>query len=404
VETPDSALLYYCHAPTVEHFCFSNGLVLLEGKERLFAYNEAAAKLWARLRTSASIADLRDQLSKEYGLPLGRAREDAQSIVNEWLSRRLIEPCGTSALHSRAGAAASALGTTGLFSNAECEERLRHPPMRWATLLAQQAIAFSVDSPRLGALLRHQFPEADCANAEQTSAVEIRCTPEGHFLLLIDGCESFRSKQPQEVLGTLILKLIELLHPGMQWLAVIHGGAVAKQGKAYAFAAPSGSGKSTLVAYLSHIGYRYVSDDMIILSSPPELSIVPIPLALSIKPGSVNVLSEYFPHLRAARGLPSPKGELRFITPQGCTWNDSRIPVKTLIFPQYGPANRSELVALSPLDVVTRLIADNVWLGYPIVTAKAQSFLDWLHRIPGYSLQFHDLNEAGQLLDKLATA
>jgi hypothetical protein len=125
VETPDSALLYYCHAPTVEHFCFSDGLVLLEGKERLFAYNEAAAKLWARLRTGASIADLRDQLSKEYGLPLGRAREDAQSIVNDWLSRRLIEPCGTSALHSRAGAAASALGTTGLFSNAECEDVAR---------------------------------------------------------------------------------------------------------------------------------------------------------------------------------------------------------------------------------------------------------------------------------------
>ena len=73
METPDSALLYYCHAPTVEHFCFSDGLVLLEGKERLFAYNEAAAKLWARLRTVASSAHLRDQLSKEYGLPLGRA-------------------------------------------------------------------------------------------------------------------------------------------------------------------------------------------------------------------------------------------------------------------------------------------------------------------------------------------
>ena len=384
----------------MEHFDFSDGLVLLEGKERLFAYNEAAAKLWARLRTGASIADLRDQLSKEYGLPLGRAREDAQSIVNDWLSHRLIEPCGTSALHSRAGAAGRASGTTGLFSHAECEEGLRHPPMLWATLLGQQAVAFSVDSPRLGALLRHQFPEADCANAERTCAVQIRCTPDSHFLLIIDGRESIRLKQPQEVLGTLILELIGLLNPGMECLAVIHGGAVAKQGKAYAFAAPSGSGKSTLVAYLSHNGYRYLSDDMIILSSP-DACIVKFPIPLSIKQGSVDVLSECFPHLRAARTLPSPKGELRFITPQGCTWNDSRIPVKTLIFPQYNPDSRSELVALSRLEVVTRLIADSVWLGFPIVATKLRSFLDWLYWIPAYSLEFHDLSEAGQLLDQM---
>jgi len=259
-----------------------------------------------------------------------------------------------------------------------------------------------VDHPRLEALLRHQFPESDCADAERMTTVQIRCMSGDQLLLMIDGRERLRSTQTQEVLGKLIQELVELLHPGVDFLAFVHGGAVAKDGRAYAFAAPSGSGKSTLVAYLNQKGYRYLSDDVIVLSAPEGL-VLPFPAAISIKPGSVNVLSPFYPTLAGASTFQSIKGDIRFIRPEeNSTCLDADIPLRTLIFPQYDATRRTELLPLSPLDALARLLADNIWLGHPIARTKVKSFLDWLEGIPSYYLHFSDLTEAGLLLDRLA--
>jgi hypothetical protein len=182
----------------------------------------------------------------------------------------------------------------------------------------------------------------------------------------------------------------------------MHGGAVAKNGRAYAFTAPSGSGKSTLVAYLNHEGYRFLSDDVIALSAP-EGFILPFPAAISIKPGSVSVLSRFYPGLPDSSAIPSMKGNIRFIRPEdnSCTARDD-IPLSKLIFPSYDPTSRSELLAISPLEALARLLADLIWFAQPMARTKVQSFLDWLEGTPSYLLRFSDLNEAGVLLDRLA--
>lgn len=386
---------------TADGFYFATGLVVLQNGQRLLAYNEAAAGLWARLETGASIDDLGDQLVNEYGLFPDQAREDAQNIVDDWLSLGVVERSGISEVRGR-GASAPIADTTGFPPQAERESSLPHSSTPWATLCAGRAIGFSVDDPWLEALLRHQFPESDGVSAALATTVQIRRAPGDQLLLSIDGRERVRSTQIHEVLGILIQELVEFLHPGREFLAFMHGGAVAKNGRAYAFAAPSGSGKSTLVAYLNHKGYRFLSDDVIVLSGPEGL-VLSFPAAISIKAGSVGVLSTFYPSLASASAVPSIKGNLRFIRPEESeTCWDADIPLHALIFPRYDPTSPSELVGLAPLEALVRLVADNVWLGHPIARAKLQSFLDWLEGVPSYSLRFNDLNEAGLLLDRLA--
>jgi len=386
---------------TGDAFYFSTGLVLLQNGERLFAYNEASAKLWACLQTGAALDDLRDLLAKEYGVSLEQAGEDAQRAVDDWLSHGLIERSGVSDVLTQVGKSYQT-DPTGTPPNSECEAPFPHSATSWATFWARRAIEFSVDHPELEALLRHQFPEADCANAERATTVQIRRLPGDGLLLMIDGRERLRSEQPQQILGRLIQEVVEFLHPGKKFLAFMHGGAVAKNGRAYAFTAPSGSGKSTLVAYLSHEGYRFLCDDVIVLSAP-EGFILPFPAAMSIKPGSVSVLSRYYPELPGASAIPSMKGNIRFIRPRNdSNSTDDNIPLSKLIFPIYDPTSRSELHTMSPLEALARLLADSIWFGHPIARTKVQSFLDWLEGTPTYSLRFSDLNEAGVLLDRLA--
>ena len=70
------------------------------------------------------------------------------------------------------------------------------------------------------------------------------------------------------------------LHPGV-WVSVM---------------GPSGSGKSTLAAGLIGQGYDFLADDLVALAEP-DGAIVPWPLPLSIKQGSIEVIH---------RGKPGP--------------------------------------------------------------------------------------------------
>ena len=73
------------------------------------------------------------------------------------------------------------------------------------------------------------------------------------------------------------------------WRAFIHGAALVRNGSSLALSGPSGSGKSTLAAGLLARGFAYLADDIVALSEPDGV-IMPWPLPLSIKPGSVDIL------------------------------------------------------------------------------------------------------------------
>jgi hypothetical protein len=389
-----------CHAPGVESFGVAGGLVLLSDQSRLFAYNETAAILWERLREGAAHEDLSEQLTLDYGLPPDQAHRDAQTILNDWLSKGLIEPW-------RGGAGPGLANPCS--SEPERDAPAAQPSKRygrlssvWTAVVARHAMAFSVDCLELGALLRQHFPESDCEAPDPTTRIRIGYAQDGRLLLAIDDRERVRTESAQEVVGALIRALLDIVHPGLERLAVIHGGAVARDGRGYAFAAPSGSGKSTLLAYLCGQGYRYLSDDIVTLSSPQGL-IVPFPVALSIKPGSVQALARHYPDLPEARTLPSGKGDLRFIRPADQTWTDLH-PVAALIFPQYRPVGRPELGRLSTLDGIVRLFSDDIWLGYPTLPKNVTAFLDWLQDVPAYALDFRNVEEAGRLLQLLTCA
>ncbi len=63
---------------------------------------------------------------------------------------------------------------------------------------------------------------------------------------------------------------------------VLHGACVEKEGKALVFLAGTNTGKSTLTAELIHQGYRYISDDYVILSKD-NTGIIPFHLPLKLR-------------------------------------------------------------------------------------------------------------------------
>lgn len=63
---------------------------------------------------------------------------------------------------------------------------------------------------------------------------------------------------------------------------VLHGACVEKEGKALVFLAGTNTGKSTLTTELIHQGYRYISDDYVILSKD-SIEIIPFHLPVKLR-------------------------------------------------------------------------------------------------------------------------
>ena len=78
----------------------------------------------------------------------------------------------------------------------------------------------------------------------------------------------------------------------MNCICSLHAAAVEHNNRAYIFAAPTGSGKTTLTAYLSELGYAYISDDEVSIDIA-SLRVQSNPKPLHLREDSVLVLHDY---------------------------------------------------------------------------------------------------------------
>ena len=194
--------------------------------------------------------------------------------------------------------------------------------------------------------------------------------------------------------------ILETLHPGVEWFALIHGGGVARNGIGIGLPAASGSGKSTLIAYLIKNGFGYLSDDILPITAPEGL-VLPWPLPFSVKSGSWDTLLPFYPELSLSPIFSTKGDKARLLTPSPAAWDQEPVALRYLVFPRYDASAAAGLQALSPLNVLARLLRDNVWIGHPLSKMRVEAFLLWLRRIPAFALSYRDLRAAAGCLDEI---
>lgn len=82
-----------------------------------------------------------------------------------------------------------------------------------------------------------------------------------------------------------------------EWMSIIHGAFVTNRETGVILSSASGSGKSTLAALLQKEGYELACDDYVPLDAETHL-VYPFPAAFSVKSGSFELLSKYYPELK----------------------------------------------------------------------------------------------------------
>ena len=61
-------------------------------EDELYALNDTARFLWTRLDGRRTVADLADELAREYGVPRDEVEADVTGLIGELLKRRMVLP------------------------------------------------------------------------------------------------------------------------------------------------------------------------------------------------------------------------------------------------------------------------------------------------------------------------
>jgi hypothetical protein len=170
----------------------------------------------------------------------------------------------------------------------------------------------------------------------------------------------------------------------------LHGAALARDGQALVLAGASRAGKSTLAAWLTHRGWGFLTDETALVD-PETFTVAPFWRPIGVRrPGPLDSI------------LPDeqPGGQDVLVPASTIGTLASAAPLAAIAFPCRA---RNEQAALSRLSPATTLV--ELTQHFPGLLAGGRAGFRRLARlvevVPGYTLRYHDLDDAERTLRTL---
>ena len=168
----------------------------------------------------------------------------------------------------------------------------------------------------------------------------------------------FTDVSTESVLPHLLQLVFDLSCKALSQYFLFHAAVISKVSKAVLFPAHVGSGKTTLAAMLAKRGFQYFSDELAVIDVE-TLKVRPFTMPMSIKPGSLAVLTPEYPELDTLADHFRPDGKVvRYLQPpnESLPETDSTATVSALVFPHYKEGDGNYLMSLSKEDTLQRLV------------------------------------------------
>lgn len=174
----------------------------------------------------------------------------------------------------------------------------------------------------------------------------------------------------------------------------LHGGAVEHNGGAVLLLAPSTTGKTTLTAYLTHLGFGYITDDCILLDRK-TFAVHPFVVPVHLREGGFEVLKSLGAEPKEYQLYGDADAQRRVFTPANCV--GELLPLKRIFF-----IERSEHEnCIRKMNTTEKTIA---LLKSPItnyeMTAEYLAFISRLAKIPCTRLVFRNLDYVVDVIKK----
>jgi HprK-related kinase A len=390
--TPSSDVSFYPFA--------DGGVLFLKGSRRLVALNAASAWIWCLLGEVASLDELADRLAAAFSIDPGRALQDADAVLNRFEQEGLF-------VH-RASCSGNVENDDPWDITPSGPKLVA--PEHWKTRgrfrVADHRFEFCCQDAGLGRalmrLMEHLAVDGRDGPADTRLAVAAATEGTQRWDIFLDEWGFAGGLPANEVLPHLATLVFVRSCEALTHRLLFHAGVVERNGIALILPGEAGSGKTTLVATLLMHGWRFFSDELAVIDVEKG-TVAPLPLPMSIKPGSVKVLERYYPGLAALPVHLRTDGKLvRYLSPSLNSFPaavDGTAAVNALIFPKYMDESRNRLESIAKIEALQRLAATG---------SSNRAFTDWdlacmiglVESRPCYELVYQDLDQAVALIER----
>lgn len=367
------------------HFLDNSGVLFDAGHRRLYSLNTTATYIWCCLEEGFDRGRIEQGLQQTFGFAPSAAATHVAEILQQWrtlgLLRLPVDGNGTDRPQSDTGASSVAVDVRLL----DVTFRLEVSPADLLDdlMLLVEPLATALPSDRL----RLQI-------ASDQKGFTIR-GPSGSIA---------HCRRRDQIVPLLKICLVRLALERSRDVCAVHAAGVDLNGKCLLLPGMSGSGKSTLAIALNLAGLSLLGDDTIVLARD-TLAARPLSLAVCLKPGTWRLLRQRLPGLAAQPIHVRPDGKrVRYALPSPATRlsPDARRAVGWIVFPQRAGESRTELVPLSRVDALTRLLHECCQLGSGFDADGVARLVRWISDIPCFDLRFSSLDAAVERLHGLS--
>jgi hypothetical protein len=389
-------------SPLLCFYPFADGGILhWRHTHHLWVLNASSAYLWCLLDEVASIEELAAHLTDRFAIDPETARRDVTLTLAAFTREGLLGE----------NLAAPRPQTEEAFSigRSPAGQALR-APKRWAIRellrLPGRTIEFCCQEPSPGvefsALVAHLRAPATAPPDTRLAVVAGGPSSPGTWAIYLDNRLFLDGLSCSEVLPHLFTLVFVKTSEALGAALLFHAAVIGRQGQAVVLPAEAGCGKTTLAAALAARGHLFFTDELAVLDKRTQ-KILPLPLPMSIKPGSTAILQRYYPDLAAKPPHPRADGQsVRYLLPPGGSLPTGDLPgasVEALVFPRYRAGAQTSLLPLDKVTALQRLVQTGS-SDRELTEADIEAVLAMVERHPCYALEYAALEEVIELLER----
>ena len=373
------------------------GVLYLNGSRRIWGLNSMAAFIWCLLDEVASIEEMASRLTSAFHIDISKALQNAKETI-------------------------SCFEREGLFKDRQNIEPTEKNE-RWditptgPSLIEPESWAIK----RFFQTENHVF-EFCCMDSSLGNAItdhlshlvldnEVLCDTRLTILpgnggtktwdIFIDGLRFRKGLKKNEVFPYIATLLFVRACEALVDRLLFHAAVLEKGGTTIVFPGEAGSGKTTLAAALMMHGCQFFSDEIAVLNVQ-SLCVSPLPLPMSIKPGSVRPLSRYYAGLSERPVHQRADGKkVRYLSPSVQNLTETfevSAPVNYLIFPKYREEAENRLNTLDKFETMQRLAMTGS-SNRDITNRDVEAMIALVEKSPCYEIVYSDLSKAVSLLE-----
>jgi hypothetical protein len=229
-------------------------------------------------------------------------------------------------------------------------------------------------------------------------------TPEGGWLLLENDTVVAEGRQEAGVVPAVKQQLRWRSVACYPSLMSLHAGVVSFGDGCMLLPAPTGSGKTTLTAGLVRAGATYYSDEIAVLDAV-TLAVIPVPLSLTVKDGSLEPVRQLHPEVDTLTPhVREDSVRVRYLPPPAAALPASGASMRArwIVFPRYATDAATSLRPIDRPAALRQLLEESYIPAGSLNRARVESLVGWMREVDCYELTFSSLTRAVNLVRRLS--